>query len=131
MCSEETKVEQREILERARKAQSPSAGAAAKAGAKTLSQSGIESSLASEVLGTPVPAGILSHILGDKFVKSARASVSGQAVTSELVRTLLGHVVHQKFEQRAPSGDVYDELLGFLCGGTLLPCTHGRLIKRV
>ena len=90
-----------------------------------------ESSLASEVLGTPVPAGILSHILGDKFVKSARASVSGQAVTSELVRTLLGHVVHQKFEQRAPSGDVYDELLGFLCGGTLLPCTHGRLIKRV
>ena len=48
MCSEETKVEQREILERARKAQSPSAGAAAKAGAKTLSQSGIESSLASD-----------------------------------------------------------------------------------
>ena len=75
-----------------------------------------ESALVHEVLGTPVPSGILTHILGDKFAKSARAAVSSQPVTPELVRTLLGHVVHQKFEQRAPSGDVHDELLGFLCG---------------
>lgn len=76
----------------------------------------LEGRLARDVLGTPVIAGILSHILVDKFSKSATAAVSGEPITQSLLRALLRHVVEQKFEQRIPSGDVHDALLAFLSG---------------
>ena len=73
--------------------------------------------LALHVLGRPLPAGILAHILAAKFGKSATPAVAGAAPPSaELVAALLGHVVRAKFEQRAPSDDVHDALLGFLSG---------------
>ena len=68
------------------------------------------------VFGSPLPSGILTHILGDKFKKSARASVAGAELTPVLVKSLLKHIVQQKFEQRAATGDVYDEFIAFLSG---------------
>ena len=75
-----------------------------------------ETNLARCVVGQPVPHGILSHILGDKFRRAANAAVSGAALTPELVRALLHHIVTQKYEQRAPTGDAHDAMLAFLCG---------------
>ncbi|CAE8670279.1 unnamed protein product [Polarella glacialis] len=73
-----------------------------------------EDNIAREVLGTAVPSGILTHILGDKFKRSAR--LAAEALTPSVVQTLLRQVVQQKFEQRAPSGDVHDEFVRFLSG---------------
>ena len=73
-----------------------------------------EAGLARAILSAPVASGILTHILENKFRRSASAVVREQPLDGRTVQTLLGHIVHQKFEQRAPSGDVYDDLLRFL-----------------
>lgn len=75
-----------------------------------------EVALARQVLGKPVPRGVLAHILEAKFARSACAAVAGERVSARLVEELLHHIVQQKFEQRSPSDDVYDALLAFLSG---------------
>lgn len=75
-----------------------------------------EEQLAQNVLGAPVPARILLHILTDKFRRSASEVVAGEQLTEAKVETLLKHIVQKKFEQREPSGDAYDDLIIFLSG---------------
>jgi hypothetical protein len=59
---------------------------------------------------------ILSNILADKFVISPNPAVMNEPLTNELVKSLIQHIVQQKFEQRLPSLDVFDELICFLSG---------------
>ena len=66
------------------------------------------------VLGVPVPARILAHILEDKFKRSAVPAVASQDLTQDVVETVLREVVGQKYEQRVPTGDIYDEVIWLL-----------------
>ena len=75
-----------------------------------------EDELVHHVLGNVVPAGILQHILLNKFEKSSCPAVSQERLDENKLEMLLRHVVRQKYEQRKPSGDVYDDLLLFLSG---------------
>eukprot|EP00746_Dinoflagellata_sp_MGD_P124033 gnl/MRDRNA2_/MRDRNA2_58642_c0_seq1.p1 gnl/MRDRNA2_/MRDRNA2_58642_c0~~gnl/MRDRNA2_/MRDRNA2_58642_c0_seq1.p1 ORF type:complete len:1612 (+),score=292.79 gnl/MRDRNA2_/MRDRNA2_58642_c0_seq1:504-4838(+) len=77
-----------------------------------------ESKLANHVLGTSVPARILAHMLASKFRKSYSPAVvqAAGSLTPAVLEALLRHIVQQKFEQRPPSGDVYDEFICFLSG---------------
>lgn len=75
-----------------------------------------EDSFALQVLGSVVPAGILQHILIDKFRRSSNRVVAETEVTDVVVETLLRQVIRQKFEQREPSNNVYDDLVTFLSG---------------
>ena len=68
------------------------------------------------MLGAPLPAGILAHILRAKFARSADAAVAQTPLTIEAVRALLRHICEQKYDQRSPTGDVYDAYIGFLSG---------------
>jgi hypothetical protein len=77
---------------------------------------GHEANLASAVFGKPLPTGILTNILRDKFEKSSLAAVKAEQLTASAVQSLLGHIVQQKFEQRVQSGDIYDEFVTFLSG---------------
>ena len=52
-----------------------------------------EAGLARAVLGAALPLGILTHILGDKFRRSASAAVAAVRPTPQLVQALLSHVV--------------------------------------
>ena len=72
--------------------------------------------LAREVLGTALPSTILTHILAAKFGKSAISAVNSASLTNHVVRTLLRHIIEQKFDQRVPSGDVHDQYLTYLSG---------------
>lgn len=76
----------------------------------------LEGQLEENVLGAPVPAKILYHILADKFRRSPDTVVSRERLTEETVRILLRHIVQQKFEQRLHSGDKFDRFIAFLCG---------------
>ena len=58
-----------------------------------------EANLVREVLGAAVPSAILPHILGDKFRRGADAAVASEALSKPVVQTLVGHIVHQQFEQ--------------------------------
>jgi len=75
-----------------------------------------EDKLVREILGSPLPASILMHILDDKFHKSSNPAVASQALTPQLVRVLVGHIVQQQFEQRTRSGDIHDQYLQYLSG---------------
>ena len=75
-----------------------------------------EQNIARYVFGKPVPSGILTHILGAKFQKSSNPVVANEAVTEVLVKTLLQHIVQQKYEQRMPTQDIYDDFIRFLSG---------------
>merc|ERR1712032_1430498 len=75
-----------------------------------------EDHLARLVLGARVPAQILEHILADKFRRSTVPSVAAEQLSPQVVEKVLRNVVQQKFEQRAPSGDLYDEFLRLLSG---------------
>lgn len=75
-----------------------------------------EEQLASNILEAPVIAQILFHILTDKFRRSASEAVAHEELTEAKMETLLKNIVQQKFEQREPSGDVYDDLILFLSG---------------
>ena len=66
------------------------------------------------VLGVPVPARILAHILEDKFKRSAVQAVASQDLPQDVVETVLREVVGQKYEQRVPTGDIYDEVIWLL-----------------
>lgn len=72
--------------------------------------------ISSQVLGSVVTKQIFSHILEDKFRRSSNSVVAGAEVTPEVVTKLLGEIVQQKFEQRRPSNDVYDDFVLFLSG---------------
>ena len=53
----------------------------------------------------------------DKFQRAQSATLPcGASLRPACVQTLLGHIVEQKFEQRAPSGDIFDTLIIFLSG---------------
>jgi hypothetical protein len=75
-----------------------------------------EENLAHAVFGKPLPTGILTNILRDKFQKSSVPAVKAEQLTTAVVQSLLSHIVQQKFEQRVRSGDVYDEFVNFLSG---------------
>lgn len=70
------------------------------------------------VLGNRVTAGILQHILADKFKKSLSAVVSQEStgLDASKLEKILQHIVKQKYEQRTASGDIFDDLLLFLSG---------------
>ena len=75
-----------------------------------------EKKIARDIFEFPMASQILTHILMDKFRKSSNSAVAGEALTPAVVRALLHHIVEQKFEQRGPSGDIYDEFIIFLSG---------------
>ena len=77
---------------------------------------GHENELVHEVLGRSVQAGILQHILSDKFKKSPEATVSEESLDRDKLELLLRQIVQQKYEQRSRSGDIYDDLILFLSG---------------
>lgn len=72
--------------------------------------------LAREVLGSIVPARILFHILDAKFRRSSNKSVAGSTLSEPMLEKLLREIVKQKFEQRGPSFDIYDQFVLFLSG---------------
>jgi hypothetical protein len=76
----------------------------------------LEKKLVHHVLGNSLPSQIFLHILIDKFRRSSSKVVSGERLTGNRVRQLLRHIVQQKFEQRVPSGDKYDDYVIFLSG---------------
>mmetsp|Transcript_16564 Transcript_16564/g.40507 ORF Transcript_16564/g.40507 Transcript_16564/m.40507 type:complete len:2315 (+) Transcript_16564:297-7241(+) len=75
-----------------------------------------EQKLLNKVLGNSLPRQIFLHILVDKFKRSANKVVSGERLSENRVTELLRHIVQQKFEQRAPSGDILDDYIIFLSG---------------
>lgn len=77
---------------------------------------GHENELVHEVLGRSVQAGILQHILSDKFRKSPESTVSEESLDREKLELLLRQIVQQKYEQRSRSGDIFDDLILFLSG---------------
>ena len=72
--------------------------------------------LMSSILGHSGPSRILRHILTDKFKRSSVSAVSTQQLTPKLVEDLLLQIVEQKYEQRSPSGDIYDDYIRLLSG---------------
>ena len=76
----------------------------------------IEGNISDVVLGSPVPSRILQHIFLDKFRRSSNTSVAENDVTHQMVDALVRQIVRQKFEQRLPSGDIYDDYIRFLSG---------------
>lgn len=76
-----------------------------------------EDKLVRLIFGAPVPSAIFTHILEDKCQKSTLPSLSSsQALSPPVVQALMRHLVQHKFEQRRPSGDVYDEFVCFFSG---------------
>jgi len=75
-----------------------------------------ENELTHYVLGRSVLAGILQHILSDKFKKSPEATVSEEILDRTKLEELLRQIVQQKYEQRTRSGDIFDDLILFLSG---------------
>ncbi len=80
----------------------------------------LEGKLAGVVLGSPVTLGplgkILQHIFLDKFRRCSIKSVAENSMSTQMVDTLVRQIVRQKFEQRLPSGDIYDDYIRFLSG---------------
>ncbi len=76
----------------------------------------LEDKISRVVLGTPVPARILEHIFLDKFRRSPNKTVATAEISHEMVNVLVRQIVEQKFEQRYPSGDIYDDYIKFLSG---------------
>ena len=80
----------------------------------------IEGKIADVVAGSTVqrsvPAQILQHIFLDKFRRSSNESVAKNNLSISMVDSLVRQIVRQKFEQRRPSGDIYDDFIRFLSG---------------
>ena len=74
-----------------------------------------EETLVRYVFGKSMTSSILTHILEDKFQISALLA-SHTPLKSKNVEQILRQVVHQKYEQRAPTGDIFDEFIRFLSG---------------
>jgi hypothetical protein len=85
---------------------------------KTISKkvSKHEQELTRHVLGNPITAQIFGHILMGKFRRSANPVVAAEKLSEGKVSELLKHIVEQKFEQRSPSLDTFDDIIGFLSG---------------
>lgn len=86
-----------------------------------------EGQLSRQVLKNSVPAQIFLHILADKFKRSPNKAVSDQDLAVDnIVDTLLHEIVKQKFEQRVPSGDIFDDFILFLSGeqGSLMEISY-------
>jgi hypothetical protein len=81
---------------------------------KKVSQ--LEDKLAIVLTEHIVPARILQHIFGDKFGRSANKAVAENGLSVDMVSELIRQIVRQKFEQRLPSGDIYDDYIRFLSG---------------
>jgi hypothetical protein len=75
-----------------------------------------EEKLVRSVLGSRGPALILRHIFKDKFQISSNKLVRSEVLEEESVTSLLRHIVQQKYEQRVPSGDRFDDFVVFLSG---------------
>eukprot|EP00658_Telonema_sp_P-2_P017088 TRINITY_DN16619_c0_g1_i6.p1 TRINITY_DN16619_c0_g1~~TRINITY_DN16619_c0_g1_i6.p1 ORF type:complete len:697 (+),score=215.83 TRINITY_DN16619_c0_g1_i6:177-2267(+) len=76
-----------------------------------------QENLGREIFGKPVSSGILTHILGAKFQHSSNQGIVATQLTPEVMRELMGHIIEQKYEQRAATGDIYDDFIRFLSGG--------------
>ena len=68
------------------------------------------------VLNNPATAQIFTHILHSKFQRSPIKAVQDETLSEDVVETLLGHIVNQKFEQRELSDDLHDEFIQLLSG---------------
>lgn len=75
-----------------------------------------EQQLVDSILASPVAAQILLHMLVDKFRKSAVQAVSNESMDHLKVEALMRHIVQQRYEERVPSGDIYDTLVLYLSG---------------
>lgn len=78
-----------------------------------------EEGLMREVIGrdgSSLPCGIFTHILRNKLQRSARRELREERLSASLLQALLHHIVQQKFEQRALTGDIYDQFVLFLSG---------------
>ena len=76
----------------------------------------LEEKLAGVLTEHIVPARILQHIFGDKFGRSSNKAISENGLSVDMVNELVRQIVRQKFEQRLPSGDIYDDYIRFLSG---------------
>eukprot|EP00535_Pseudo-nitzschia_heimii_P012412 CAMPEP_0197198710 /NCGR_PEP_ID=MMETSP1423-20130617/33509_1 /TAXON_ID=476441 /ORGANISM="Pseudo-nitzschia heimii, Strain UNC1101" /LENGTH=1031 /DNA_ID=CAMNT_0042652545 /DNA_START=1648 /DNA_END=4743 /DNA_ORIENTATION=- len=82
------------------------------------SVSNLEEQLVLNILGKPVLSHILQNILSDKFSKSPNKGVSdcSEKLPEVVLEKVLRQIVNQKFEQRTPSNDIFDQLILFLSG---------------
>ena len=82
------------------------------------SVSHLEEELALNVLGKPVLSHILQNILADKLSKSTNKTVSdfSTRLAEDVLEKVLRQIVNQKFEQRVPSGDIFDQMILLLSG---------------
>ena len=59
---------------------------------------------------------ILCNIFTDKFSVSSNPNVANAPLNKVLAHSLMEHIVQQKFEQRRPTNDIFDELICYLSG---------------
>ena len=76
----------------------------------------LENKISNAISRDPASAQILEHILIDKFSRSSNKAIGQTALTSEMAKELSKQVVRQKFEQRVPTFDIYDDYIRFLSG---------------
>lgn len=76
----------------------------------------IEEKISKTISRDPASARILQHILIDKFRRSPNKIVAESNLTSSMSDMLSRHIVRQKFEQRNPSKDIFDDYILFLSG---------------
>lgn len=76
----------------------------------------LEGKLADVLTEDMVPARIIQHIFGDKFSRSSNKAIAESVLSVDMVNELVRQIVRQKFEQRSPSGDIYDDYIRFLSG---------------
>ena len=76
----------------------------------------VENKISNIISGDPASARILQHIFIDKFRRSANNVVAQTVLTPAMADLLSKQIVRQKFEQRIPSHDIYDEYIRFLSG---------------
>jgi hypothetical protein len=75
-----------------------------------------EKKITTHVFGSDMSTRILCNIFADKFSVSSNVNVVNEPLTKDLALSLIHHIVQQKFEQRLPSLDIFDELICFLSG---------------
>ena len=76
----------------------------------------LENKISTTISRDPASAQILKHILIDKFTRSSNEVIVQTTLTSEMTKLLSRHIIRQKFEQRAPAFDIYDDYIRFLSG---------------
>ena len=76
----------------------------------------VENKISKIISRDPASARILQHILIDKFRRSPNKMVAQTELSSNMTDLLSRQIVRQKFEQRIPTSDVYDDYIRFLSG---------------